>query len=193
MYVDAQYAVKTNYAVCVDYLKPMLEAHNVPYEVYNAFPVTLIIIIAAAVVVIAAIIIIVLVATKKNSAPAVVETNPAPAPAPAPAPTAAVKKYYLIGVSGQFAGQKFSITDRAVIGRDPAKCNVAFPAEQPGISSVHCEVIISGGSLMLKDCGSSYGTFLENGAKLQPQQSVTLGNNARFWLANKENTFEVRF
>lgn len=193
---DSSQVAAARYATCIDYLCNLLDTEGVPYElVGGGLDLTMILIIAAIVVLIAAVVVIIIIATKKKSAPA---------PAPTPVvdnggqtnftpTTPAATKYYLLGITGPMAGKKFSLTDRAIIGRDKVKCNVVFAQEQPGVSGVHCEVKVVNGTMTLKDCGSSYGTFLANGTKLDPNVPVVLQSGSTFWVGSKENTFEVRY
>jgi len=99
---------------------------------------------------------------------------------------------YIRGLSGNFVNQTFDIQDKLVIGRDNNKCTVAYPLDAPGISGTHCELISDESGVSLRDLGSSYGTFLSNGTKLNPNQPVKLGNGSIFYLASEENTFEIR-
>src|SRR5271154_5127905 len=45
------------------------------------------------------------------------------------------------------------------IGRDP---NCDFSIVHPTISAIHCEVEVSNQGVLLRDCGSTNGTFLNN-------------------------------
>ena len=98
---------------------------------------------------------------------------------------------YLLGLSGYFRGQKFKIDSKAVIGRDDAQCNILYPIKSAGISDVHCELKIEGSVAILKDCGSTFGTYLSGGTKLEPNVPVVLTNQAKFWLGSQENWFEI--
>lgn len=43
------------------------------------------------------------------------------------------------------------------VGRDP---NCDFTIHHPSVSSIHCEIIVSADGVMLRDCNSTNGTFL---------------------------------
>lgn len=63
------------------------------------------------------------------------------------------------------------------VGRDP---NCDFPVHHPSVSGVHCEIIVSADGVLLRDCNSTNGTFL-NGDKIQEAwlmrgQEVRLGD-----------------
>jgi uncharacterized membrane protein YhaH (DUF805 family) len=99
---------------------------------------------------------------------------------------------YIVGLTGTFAGQKFILSNKVTFGRDPQNCNIIFPIEQPGISSIHCAIISDRNGVFLADLGSTYGTYLQNGTKLIPNQSIKLNNKDVFYLTSEECKFEVR-
>lgn len=188
-----------DYAISIDYVRALMDKEGIKYKVGGSGISLLLIILIAAVVLIVAgvVVVIIVVKSKKRTAPVFDAGAPAGIPYDGGmggvAPATAVHKNYLIGLSGHMAGQKFSIETRAIIGRDKTKCNVVYPVSQPGISGVHCEIKIEGGVMVLKDCGSSYGTFLYNGTKLEPNVPVVLNSGAQFWIGTKENLFEVKY
>jgi predicted component of type VI protein secretion system len=92
---------------------------------------------------------------------------------------------------GHLAGNSFPIRGVIAIGRDPARCQVVYPADTKGISSLHCEVMQQAGSIILTDKGSTYGTFLAGGQKLAANQNVTLASGAVFYLADPKNEFRI--
>lgn len=197
---DPSQAASSNYAVCIDDMVALMDAAGIKYKIggESGSSALVIIIIAAGVALVAAAVVVIILVNKKKKAP-----KPAPyypgayaddkTYTPVTPVASAPKKFYLYGVSGPLAGQKFGVTDRAVIGRDKTKCNVVLPVDQPGVSGLHCEVKVSGGVMMIKDCASSYGTFLLNGTKLEPNASVMLESGAKFWVGTKEVVFEVRY
>lgn len=93
--------------------------------------------------------------------------------------------------AGVFINNSFKIRSRIIMGRDPGKCQVVFPKDTPGISSVHCEVRPEAGTVLLIDQQSSYGTYLENGTKLTPNQPYTLKRGDSFYLASHKNKFKI--
>lgn len=95
----------------------------------------------------------------------------------------------LVGVSGALQGRTIDFTDEIVIGRDPAQCGAAVPADTPGISRKHCSVRLAGDTLMIADHGSSAGTFLANGQRVPAGQYVPL--NGAFYLGGPQNMFTV--
>lgn len=101
----------------------------------------------------------------------------------------------LCGVEGEHAGSYYRIRGRRLtIGRDPAHCAILFPYEASEISRVHCTVrfIEESRLFLLEDNGSSNGTFLSNGDRLQPGVRYELRSGERFSLSGKAQLFEVR-
>ena len=184
----------------------MLDSESIDYKLAGSVNLLAIALICIGVsVVVAAIVVLVILLIKKRSSasPApVYEPQPAPVSndVPAAAPAAPVNnggsnagKYYMYGIAGPLNGKKYGITSTAVIGRDSTKCNVVFAADQAGVSGVHCEIRISDGLLTLRDCGSSYGTYLENGNKLDANIPVVIPTGTKFYLGSEKIGFEVRY
>jgi predicted component of type VI protein secretion system len=80
-----------------------------------------------------------------------------------------------------------------VLGRDPSRCNLLFPAETPGISRLHCSIQAADGGISVTDSGSTHGTFLENGSRIPSHVPTVLHNGQKFYLASANAMFEVRF
>ena len=106
----------------------------------------------------------------------------------------AAQSSYLLqitGIDGFFAGDKFPIIDKIYIGRDSNRCNIVFPAKTAGVSSLHCELRNVSGHLELMDRGSTYGTFLGNGTKLEVNCPYPLQKEDSFYLGTAENKFKI--
>ncbi|MBE6756223.1 MAG: FHA domain-containing protein [Ruminococcaceae bacterium] len=192
--INAAAAHKAQYAITSDELIKILDAHSIPYKIAGTVNVGLIIGIVAGVIVLAAVaVVIILLTSKKNKKSPVDNANTAADNRMDNVVSPLTGKYYLIGVKGVFEGKKYSIDNKAVIGRNSERCNVVFPENHPGISAVHCEIVRSGSGLVIKDCGSSYGTFIGSGEKLTPNNPVVLRSGDMFWVGDKENVFEVKY
>lgn len=118
-----------------------------------------------------------------------------PAPKPAPAPSAPAQPqdaaaFYLVGQGGQFAGKKIAVSNELRIGRSHTN-QIVYPQDVPGISGSHCVLMPGSGGLILMDLGSTYGTFLPNGTKLNPNQKYLLKQGDAFCLGNKQQMFRV--
>jgi hypothetical protein len=103
------------------------------------------------------------------------------------------RSIYIIGITGMFAGQKFKMNNKITFGRNKEKCNIIFSDDQAGISSIHCSINAKSDEVLLTDLGSSYGTFINNGVKLIPNQPAKLTDGDVFYLSSEECKFEIRF
>jgi pSer/pThr/pTyr-binding forkhead associated (FHA) protein len=101
---------------------------------------------------------------------------PAGATVAKPAPEAAGGGTRLVVLSGPSAGQSFSLLDGpAAIGRDPT-AQISFPSD-PTVSRRHATIIWDGAAWVLRDEGSTNGTFV-NGARVS-EQALRLGDQIR--------------
>ncbi len=120
--------------------------------------------------------------------------DPKPAPQPAPRKGSNQMNPQIIGISGQFAGRAFPIAPQgSMLGTDPASCDFVFPRGTPGISRNHCKIQYNPQTQMfiLYDLGSSYGTFLGNGARVVQGQPMALRPGDDFYLASQATLFRV--
>ena len=98
--------------------------------------------------------------------------------------------FALVGISGQFAGRKLPLTKDLRIGRSQG-CDLQFPGNVPGISGNHCMVSPQANGVVLMDLGSTYGTLMPNGTKLNPNQKYILKSGDMFCLGTKDQAFRV--
>jgi pSer/pThr/pTyr-binding forkhead associated (FHA) protein len=84
----------------------------------------------------------------------------------------------LVVLTQSMAGRSYDLaTERTTVGRVEDN---AFQIEEPSVSSRHCEILLRGGDIVIKDLNSTNGTFI-NGEKvsegvLKPGQTLRLGN-----------------
>lgn len=97
----------------------------------------------------------------------------------------------LRGIGGYFDDVKFPLEEKIIFGRDASQCFAVYPKEVQGISRLHCSVEIKDGKVLLIDLGSTYGTFLEDGTKLEPNTSYYLNYGQSFYMVNPANSFRV--
>ncbi|BBI31482.1 FHA domain-containing protein [Cohnella abietis] len=98
------------------------------------------------------------------------------------------------GVEGEHAGNGYRVLNRRLtFGRDPRQCVILFPYEAGEISRLHCTLRYMEESRLftLEDHGSSNGTFLSNGERIQPGKRVELRAGDRFSLSGNDHVFEV--
>jgi len=101
---------------------------------------------------------------------------------------------YIKSLAAQHNGVSMPL-DKApiIIGRDRTVCKVLFNEDTPGVSSKHCQIYFDSDTndFILTDLGSTYGTFLMNGQKLQSNTPNRLRAKDYFYLGAKDNSFYV--
>lgn len=100
----------------------------------------------------------------------------------------------LVCISGKLAGQVFPIPPQGLlIGKDPAVCNVAVTL--PNVSRSHCKITYNSSSrtFVLQDLGSTNGTFLRNGTRLNRSVPYALNVGDEFTIAGHTLIFRVTF
>src|SRR5580658_10192573 len=84
----------------------------------------------------------------------------------------------LVVLTQSMAGRSCDLaTERTTVGRVEDN---AFQIAEPSVSSRHCEILLRGADIVVKDLNSTNGTFI-NGEKisegvLKPGQTLRLGN-----------------
>ena len=176
---------------------------------------TLIIIIAASAVVLILIIVIILIAVKNGKKKSQAQIDQAKAQAAqaqamaaqaqaqaqaqaAQAQAAANAKPVLTptvrSLSIQHRGMSVPITSgQIMIGRNRSDCALCYSSSTPGVSGRHCSVSFdpNTGDFILTDLKSSYGTFLQNGQKLNPLVQYRLRSGDRFYVGDPGNMIVV--
>lgn len=96
-------------------------------------------------------------------------------------------------LGGNLQGNIFGLNNdgKIIFGR-ASNSTVKFPESTRGISGKHCEIKIKDGIPVLIDRESSYGTYLSDGTKLQPNAPCRIKNGMQFYLADKNNLFEIQ-
>lgn len=107
---------------------------------------------------------------------------------PIPQPLNAL--WQIRGIDGTMDGKVFEIGSVLRFGRSP-ECNVVFPSNAPGISSVHCELEQQNGRIVLRDLQSSYGTYLAGNVRATPRVDYHLQEGDVFTLAQGGQTFRL--
>jgi len=103
------------------------------------------------------------------------------------------KEPVLIGIKGQYAGQKVSLKDGQVsIGRDPRLSNLVYSQSNEEISRKHCTVSYDNASksFYIKD-SSTNGTFLSPKERLPNGEDISVKAGNKFYLSNTKELFEL--
>lgn len=107
---------------------------------------------------------------------------------------ASMKKPMVYAMSPQLQGMKKELSERPILlGRAKAECAVIFPEGTPGISRRHCSLSWDAvsGNFILIDMQSAYGTYLQNGQRLNPGVAYYLKAGEGFYLGENKNMFRV--
>ncbi len=99
-------------------------------------------------------------------------------------------------MAAQHSGASFAISGKVLtVGRDASVCNIVYKAGTPGVSGKHCTIEYRPQTnvFIVTDLNSSYGTFLMNGAKMEPNRHYSFNPGDSFYVGDKANViqFEV--
>lgn len=197
---------ETNYyAVSIDEVIPMLKANGVTYvtesdmkksSLMDNKPLLIAIIAVVAVVLIAVVVIVVSKGKKGKSQPLAAEpADSAGAVQPVlQQPVIQPKTAMVRSLSAQHNGMSYSIgTAPILIGRDAANCTIAYREGTPGVSGRHCSIGWNPDTeeFLITDLRSTYGTFLVNGQKLEPNVPYRCRAGESFYVGDKANALRV--
>ena len=84
----------------------------------------------------------------------------------------------LVVLSEGFTGRAYELkVEKTSIGRTDEN---AFPIPEPSVSSHHCEIVLQGNDVVVRDLDSTNGTFINGDkvaiSKIKPGQILRLGN-----------------
>lgn len=193
-----------NYAVCIDELTRLIDVNEVPYTLTtdkNTKGIITIIITVFVDAVLAVLVIVSALSCRKRPAPGkAAKEKPADksdisatVAAGNIASTVAVSGNMAVvtGLAGEYKGRDFDLDRKLVFGRDPKRCNVVLPIDAEGVSGLHCEVWEKDGRVYLKDVGSTYGTFVNNGLRVDAGTEVEISVGDTFYLGSEKTKFAV--
>lgn len=115
-----------------------------------------------------------------------------PASAPTPAPEKPLRPM-VRSLAEQHRNRKVQLgAEPVVAGRSP-KCSIIYRDDTPGVSGTHCSVAWDAAkhTFIVKDLGSSYGTYLESGMRLEPNREYLLKPGESVYLGDKTNTLRM--
>lgn len=102
------------------------------------------------------------------------------------------KPAWLVARGGYMDGRVYPINENGItIGRDVSNV-VRYPVETPGVSRNHVKIYWDGSRLMLIDCGSSSGTFVQSIGKIQPMNPIEIKIGETIYIGEKKNAFEIK-
>lgn len=97
-------------------------------------------------------------------------------------------------LSPQHNGLSVSVsTTPILVGRDKASCAIAYVDGTAGVSGRHCSIAfdLASQSFVVTDLGSTYGTFLMNGQRLQANVPCRLKVGNSFYVGDKANVIRL--
>ena len=162
----------SNYAVAADELIMLIggiSELNVPFgPLKEGMSTTTIIIIAAAVVLVAVLVALILANNKGK------------------------KNMRTLVLTGTMAGKSVQLKKNVpvVIGRDPNRCQIVYPKDTAGVSSVHCTITYDGNQVVVADNGSSYGTTV-GGTKVEPGKPMVMHRGQEVTFGSDKNKAEL--
>lgn len=101
-----------------------------------------------------------------------------------------MKRSYVRSLAPQHRGTRVELSEHPIVlGRSRRDCAVVYQEETPGVSSRHCSLSWNNtsGDFILIDLGSRYGTYLQNGQKINSGAEYHLRAGDRFYLGEEAN------
>ncbi|MBE5894789.1 MAG: trypsin-like serine protease [Lachnospiraceae bacterium] len=183
------------YAINVTELISMLDKNDVPYVMGKSNVGLIVGIVIGAVALVAAVAVVAVLMTKKGKSNGNNTSAKAKSAAtPAMAQAATSKMPMLRSMSPQHNGATYAIKNQAImIGRDAARCTIAYKEGTAGVSGMHCSVEWKAemNEFLVTDLKSSYGTYLMSGQRLQPNVPHRLKAGDSFYVGDKANVIRV--
>lgn len=148
------------------------------------------------VVVVGAVVLVVVLVGRKNKKSAAAPEAPSPDfgayPQGGASPQGGTGQLWLAARGGRMDGRVYPVDNQGItIGRDAAS-TICYPADTPGVSRVHAKLYREGARLMLMDCSSSAGTFLNRIGRLEPMRPVEVYAGDVFYVGEASNSFEIK-
>jgi S1-C subfamily serine protease len=190
-----------NYSIVSDELIQILNQNNIPFDQAGNNETNKIIIVGATFILVILIAVIITMRLKKKKR-SINQTGKEMKPSPLRVPiqtnsttTQDVTSAVIYGLTGKHANGRLGVrSGHLVFGRDASFCDVLYPPEDNEISDKHCEISYDADikGYTIKDLSSIGGTFLGEGSKLEPNQSIKIQDGDVFYLTSKKNMFKIR-
>lgn len=101
-------------------------------------------------------------------------------------------KSIIAGIEGVYKGKEIPVKNNMLFGRDSKKCDVVFPIDTEGVSGHHCLISYNKGKVMIRDMNSTYGTFINNGLRIDSEIDVEICPGDVFYLGSEKEKFIVK-
>ena len=109
-------------------------------------------------------------------------------PEPSAASIQAKPMFTLYGVTGAFAGAAIPVKGTLPVGTYEGN-RILYPKGTQGISRRHCIITAKDSGVFISDCGSSYGTWINNTIRLQKNQEIELHKGDKISLGSNQESF----
>ncbi len=192
--ISNSYGESANYAVCIDELTKIIDSEYVDYEIVGEnLPLKIISILLIIVVDVAVIIAIVSIARSNKSAVDKQKISKS-TEIQGYGETIAVSSQnaIIVGLSGIYKGKELELKEKMVFGRDSTKCDVVFPMDTEGVSGHHCVITYKNQRIIMRDIGSSYGTYINNGLKIDQNVDLEMTIGDTFYLGSEQQKFMIK-
>ncbi len=113
-------------------------------------------------------------------------------PETAPVAAAPVRKTMtpvVRSLAEQHGNRKVRLDGEALVLGRASGCKIAYKDGTPGVSGRHCAILWDPGRerFLVKDMSSTYGTYMENGRRLEPEKLYSLRPGESIYLGEKAN------
>jgi S1-C subfamily serine protease len=188
------------YSISAEHVISMLDKNKVTYTLASdsGISAAVIVLIVLAIVVIAIIVVVLIIVLKKKGKKKSANANQAQqAPVKkmqAQQSSVQQGKALLRSMSVQHNGKTVQVGSTPVmIGRDPSSCAITYKEGTAGVSGKHCTVSYDAltGDFIVTDLRSTYGTYLMDGQRLQPNEPYHLTAGSSFYVGDKGNVIRV--
>lgn len=184
---------ETYYAIDSCHVIDLLNKNNIPYEKANTgINVILIIGIVVGVCVVAALVVVIIIMVKKKKKTGSnenISNNNGNIASQSGGGIPMVRS-----LSVQHNGATYSLSGGSImIGRDPSSCKIVYREGTSGVSGRHCTIAwdVNTREFVVTDLKSTYGTYLMNGQKLQPNVPYRLRAGEKICIGDKANVISV--
>ncbi|MBR5421745.1 MAG: trypsin-like peptidase domain-containing protein [Lachnospiraceae bacterium] len=110
------------------------------------------------------------------------------------APMQAQRTPLVRSLAAQHKGASFSFSrGTIVVGRDASSCSIVYQPGTVGVSSRHCTIDYRPQTnvFIITDLASTYGTYLMDGTKMEPNRHYALNPGDSFYVGEKSNVIRV--
>lgn len=94
----------------------------------------------------------------------------------------------LYGITGAFAGAAIPVKGTLPAGTEKGN-RILYPARTPGVSRWHCIITAKDTGVFVRDCGSSYGTWINDTLRLLENQEYEVHQGDRINLGSNHESF----